>query len=124
MKNYKYLRIAEHKAAVYLKLCSLDDFIRFIDYQQYKQVLLLPASEQSKEHFAVVHDGTMVMQETTGFKTLEDFQAAEKAGFPDAKTYYEGLAIGCTLYTDYEDAMKSGIQDLKIINKIRRAGFI
>lgn len=124
MKIYKYTEVAEYKAALYLRLKTLEEFSRFLDYHQYKQLLLLPADKGPGNCFGVIHDGALVVQETKGFQTLEDYHASVKANFTDAKSFYEALAIGCQTFEEYDAAMKSGTQDLKLLAKMRNAGFI
>jgi len=124
MKIYKYTEVAEYKAALYLRLNSLDEFSRFLDHHQYKQLLLLPADKGSGNCFAVIHDGALIVQEAKGFQALEDYHAAVKANFTDAKRFYEALAIGCKTFEEYDAAMKSGTHDLKLLAKMRQAGFI
>lgn len=124
MKLYKYTEIAEYKAALYLRLNSLEEFSRFLDYHQYKQLLLLPAEQHKEKSFAVIHDGALIVQYTKGFQTLEDYHAAVKGNFTDSKRYYEAVAIGCQNFEEYDAAMKSGTHDLKLLAKMRNAGFI
>lgn len=124
MKVYKYVQVADYQAAIYLKLQSLDEFSRFLDQYQYKQILVLPQTEKAAKQFAVVHNGALVAQDTTGFQLLEDYHVATKGGFPSAKSYYEGATIGCTVYSDYETAIKSGTKDFRKIVRMREGGFI
>lgn len=124
MKTYKYVEVGNYNAALSLKLKSLDDFSRFLDQYQYRQLFLLLNEENMIHHFAVTHQGALVYRESEGFQTMEDYHAALKMEFPSAVAFYEARVLGCKNYNDYSVAMRSGTDDIKTIIKLRDSGFI
>jgi hypothetical protein len=122
--NYFDLRSKQSHASCAFEFTSLEELKRFADAMQSKNIYVLTGEDGTPERFAVIDNGIMLHHSSLQYKTLEDYQAAKQANFPDAITFYTAKASGYNKYEDYKLVLEAGISDIKVFEKLKSGGYI
>lgn len=105
-----------------LQLSAIDEFTRYIQLYNIHVVFLLRKNEAL--YFACMQQGLFIGYPASGYYTLEDYRESGKAGFPDARLFYEAKTNGYSNYSDYQLVKEAGIADVQLFEKIKLQGYI
>lgn len=121
--SFQYFRVKSLKTEAAIEFESFKDFHRFIEMHHQRSVFLL-CTDIEATHFAIIHNGALLQQQTHGFKTMEDYLLAFENGFKSALDYYDALASGYSKYEDFKLVKEAGINDKHEFEKMQSCGFI
>lgn len=123
-KKYDYYHAVIRKAEQIIELETLQEFIHYTNANHIRQIMLAADPEKQSPVFLLASKGALYVCQTSGFKTLEDYQNSIENGFPDAVTFYDAQNKKCNTYEEYETAIASGITEVEEFDKIKAAGYI
>ncbi|MBL0308553.1 MAG: hypothetical protein IPP77_02340 [Bacteroidetes bacterium] len=121
--SFQYLRVRMKGGGNQLELQSLDDFYRLATSHKPRHILQLQADEEEMI-FGFHQSGSLIMQTSQGFETLEDYQKSMEGGFPDSRHFYEAREKHLEKYEDLQVVHEADITDLALYEKIKSLGFV
>jgi hypothetical protein len=110
--------------AARLEFESLTDMCRFADANQVNNIFILHGEKPEDDFFALYHNACLLLHNTNGFKTLENYLSAQEKGFPNAAVYYDSVDLGYTKHEDYILVKESGISDLATFETMKKKGYL
>lgn len=123
-QTYNYFNLKSIQSDLRLEFESLKELIRYFQSQNVRTVYRIRESENNVQGFGITSKGGFLYHQSHGFRSLEDFQNAEKTGFPDAETYYLAKEAGFLQYPDFELAKRTGINEKEQFDALVSAGFL
>jgi len=122
----EYVEIEDNPQFKYLRVKNIKGFIKMIQEFEIRFVFKTEKTngESTESDFLFIKNDLMYRISANNFKTLEDYEDAAKADFPDAASYYDAAKAGLTTYKDYLDCKKTGVVDKSIYLKTQRLGFL
>ncbi len=122
--NYFRLKSKQFNSNAEFEFASLEEFKRFADSMNSKNVYLLVGEDGSTERFAVIDNGVLLYHAALQYKLIEDYESARQAKFPDAITFYKATADGYDNYEDYKLVLEAGIGDITVFKELKSQGYI
>lgn len=123
-EHYNYFSVKVQSMAARLEFESLTDMCRFADINQVNNIFILHGEKPEEDFFALYHNACLLLHNTNGFKTLENYLSAQEKGFPNAAVYYDSADLGYTKHEDYLLVKESGISDLATFESMKKKGYI
>ncbi len=123
-QEYHYFKAHLQKAETLLQFISLRELYQYTEFNNLNSILLLLNEQSEATDFAILQHNAIMKHSTEGYKTLEDFAAADLNLFTDADLYYEAKELGYKRYDDYKLVKETGISNKHIYDKIKLNGFI
>ena len=123
-ENYNYFSVKVQEMAARLEFENLTDMCRFADTNHVDNIFILHGENPEDDFFALYHNACLLLHKTQGFKTLENYLAAQEKGFPSSVVYYDSMELGYTKHEDYLLVKESGISDLATFETMKKKGFI
>lgn len=123
-EQYNYFSVKVQSIAARLEFESLTDMCRFADANQVNNIFILHGEKPEDDFFALYHNACLLLHNTNGFKTLENYLTAQEKGFPNAAVYYDSAELGYSKHEDYLLVKESGISDLATFETMRKKGYI
>ena len=123
-EQYNYFSVKVQSMAARLEFESLTDMCRFADTNQVNNIFILRGEKSEDDFFALYHNACLLLHNTNGFKTLENYLTAQEKGFPNAAVYYDSAELGYTKHEDYLLVKESGISDLATFETMRKKGYM
>lgn len=121
--TFQYFPVRVRDGGNQMELQSLDDFYRLALSRNNKQILLLE-NDEKKRMFGFHQGGSLFLQDSQGFKTLEDYQKSIAGGFPDSRHFYEAREKHLEKYEDLKVVHEADITDLALYEKMKHLGFV
>ncbi len=122
-KKYDYFEAKIHRAEQVLELSSLSEFVRYVQMNHLRHILIARGLKRVEPAFAVTNKGALYVCHTEGYRTLEDYQASESSGFKSAVTYYAALENNCHTAAEYEMYTLAGVTDGSVFSDMKQKGF-
>lgn len=123
-QSYNYFNLKSIQSDLRLEFESLKELIRYFQSQNVRTVYRIREAEDNVQGFGIPSKGGFFYHESHGFRSLEDYQAAEKAGFPDSTCFYLAKGAGFLQYLDFETAQRSGINEKEQFDVLVASGFL
>jgi len=123
-QSYNYFNLKSIQSDLRLEFESLKELIRYFQSQNVRTVYRIRESEDNVQGFGIPSKGGFLYHESNGFRSLEDYQCAEKAGFPDSHTFYLAKGAGFLQYPDFESAKRSGISEKSQFDALVSSGYL
>lgn len=121
--QYNYFNLKAFTSDLKLEFESLKELIRYFESQNIKTVYRIRTSEKEVEGFGIPSKGGFYFHPSLGFRSLEDYQAAVKAHFPDSETFYLAKEAGYSQFEDYTLACTTGIAEKSEFDNLVAGGY-
>ena len=123
-RSFRYFPVKTITAATILELTGLEDFTRFADLNQLKDVFVLLGEANEPKQFALLYNNTLLQHDTLGYRNLEDFYTAKDAGFPNSGLYYTASTQGYSNYHQFQLVQTAGIASKEEFDLLENSGFV
>ncbi len=124
--KYEYIEIEDNPEYKSLRVKNIKGFIKMVQEYEIKFIFLTEKNTEknAESDFIFIKDELLYRISANNFKTLEDYEDAAKAEFPDAETFYDAIKAGITTFKDYQNCKKTGVVDKAAYLKTQRLGFL
>ncbi|MFH1004069.1 MAG: hypothetical protein V1781_01005 [Bacteroidota bacterium] len=125
--KYNYVEIEDTPDFKSLRIKDIKGFVRM--FQEYEVKFIFKTEKKNTEgkhqiEFLFLKDQFLYRINGNNFKTLEDYEDAVKAEFPDAESFYDARKAGISTYKEYQDCKKIGVVDKALYTKSQKLGFL
>jgi hypothetical protein len=123
-RGYRYVKLKALQIANRFEFEEMADLCKYTELHNLKEMFVLLNTSSEVEHFAIMHNNSLMQYGAQGYKTIEDYNSAKLNAFPDASSFYDAVSKGYDCYADYLMVLEAGINDKTLFDKIKNGGFV
>ncbi|MEK6616921.1 MAG: hypothetical protein AABZ32_12585, partial [Bacteroidota bacterium] len=125
--RYNYVEIEDTPDFKSLRIKDIKAFAKMLEEYKVKFIFRTKKNGSDGNHpaeFLFLESQILYRIDGNNFKSLEDYEDAVKADFPDAESFYDAHKAGISAYKEYQDCKKTGVVDKTLYAKAQKLGFL